>query len=101
MTAPRDCRGDAATRRQILLYALLLVPVSLLLAFAHVVGVIYIAAALLLGGWFVLQAYRLVRDPAHHSPMRLFAYSISYLALLFGAMLVDQIVQSLVHSALL
>lgn len=94
-------RGSAETRRQILLYALVLVPVSLLLALAGVVGLVYVAAALILGGWFVLQAFRLLRDPAHRSPMRLFAYSISYLALLFGAMLVDQLVQNLAHSALL
>jgi len=92
-------RGDAETRRQILLYAVLLVPISLLLLPVHAVGFVYVAAALGLGGWFVVQALRLLRDPARHPPMRLFAYSISYLALLFGAMLIDQILRNLTHLA--
>jgi protoheme IX farnesyltransferase len=92
-------RGGDETRRQILLYAVLLVPVTLLLVPFGGVGLIYLVAALALGGWFVFQALRLLRDPAHRSPMRLFAYSISYLALLFGAILVDQAVQALVHSS--
>jgi protoheme IX farnesyltransferase len=94
-------RGDDETRRQILLYSLILVPVTLLLVPFGVVGAVYTIAALGLGGWFVLQALRLRRDPVNRSPMRLFAYSISYLALLFGAMLVDQLLQSVVHSHML
>jgi protoheme IX farnesyltransferase len=94
-------RGDDETRRQILLYSLILVPVTLLLVPVGVVGAVYGIAALALGGWFVLQALRLRRDPVNRSPMRLFAYSISYLALLFGAMLIDQLLQSLAHSNLL
>jgi heme o synthase len=94
-------RGDAETRRQILLYAILLVPVTLLLIPLHVVGLVYLVAALGLGGCFVLQALGLWRDPAHHSPMRLFAFSISYLALLFGAIVVDQLIQNAVHLSLL
>jgi protoheme IX farnesyltransferase len=90
-------RGDAETRRQILLYAILLVPVTLLLLPFQVVGAIYLVAALGLGASFVWQSARLWRDPAHYSPMRLFAFSISYLALLFAAMVVDQLVQNAVH----
>jgi len=93
--------GDAETRRQIFLYALLLVPVTLLLVPFGGVGLIYAVAAVGLGAWFVLQALRLLRDPVHRSPMRLFAFSISYLALLFGAMVVDQLLRNLVHSGLL
>jgi protoheme IX farnesyltransferase len=91
--------GDAETRRQISIYAILLVPISLLLLPVHAVGLVYLVAALALGGWFVLQALRLQRDPARHPPMRLFAYSISYLALLFGAMLIDQVLRTLTHVA--
>lgn len=60
-------------------------------------GMIYATAALMLGGWFVLQALRLYRNPANEPPMRLFHYSITYLALLFGAMVVDQMAQDLLH----
>jgi heme o synthase len=91
--------GDAETRRQIVFYAVLLLPVSLLLVPVHVVGLTYLICAVALSGWFLIETLKLHRDPAHHSPMRLFAYSISYLALLFGAMVCDQLVQMIAHTA--
>jgi heme o synthase len=94
-------RGDAETRRQIVLYAAVLVPFTLLLIPFGGMGLVYAAAAVALGAWFVLQALRLMRDPDRRPPMRLFAYSISYLALLFGAMVVDQLLRNIVHSGLL
>lgn len=94
-------RGDTETRRQILLYSLLLIPITLLLIPFGGLGLVYAAAAVILGGWFALQALRLLRDPAQRPPMRLFAFSISYLALLFGAMVVDQLLRNLMHSGLL
>lgn len=90
-------RGDDETRKQIFLYSLFLVPVSLLLVPAGVMGPVYLVLAIVLGVWFVLQALRLWRDPAHRSPMRLFAYSITYLALLFAAMVLDQVAQNVLH----
>ena len=90
-------RGDDETRKQIFLYSVLLVPVSLLLVPDGAMGLVYLVLAALLGAWFVLQALRLWRDPEHRSPMRLFAYSITYLALLFGAMVLDQVAQNTLH----
>ncbi len=94
--------GEAATRRQILFYALLLVPVSLLpwavgaTGAAYVVGATgaaYAVAAALLGGVFVLRAWRLARAEAAEAaraPARaLFAWSILYLLLIFAALLID------------
>ncbi len=94
-------RGGAETRRQILIYAILLVPVTLLLIPTGVVGAVYGLTALALGGWFVYQAAQLWRRPERRSPMLLFAYSISYLGLLFAAMVVDQVLKLIVHSRLL
>jgi protoheme IX farnesyltransferase len=94
-------RGEVETRKQILLYSLLLVPFTLLLIPFGGLGLFYAGAAVTLGTWFILQAYRLMRDPDRRPPMRLFAYSISYLALLFGAMVIDQLLRNLVHSGLL
>lgn len=94
-------RGGGETRKQIVLYSVLLVLVTLLLVPAGIVGAIYAASALFLGGWFVLQALRLWRDPLHRSSMQLFAFSIVYLALLFGAMVVDQIARNLAHTSIL
>jgi heme o synthase len=94
-------RGDTETRRQIVLYAAILVPFTLLLIPFGGLGLFYAASAIALGAWFVLQALRLMRDPDRRPPMRLFAYSISYLALLFGAMVVDQLLRNIVHSGML
>ncbi len=93
--------GDAETRRQILLYAILLVPVTLLLIPTGAAGALYGMVALVLGGSFVYQAAQLWRQPERRSPMHLFAYSISYLGLLFAAMVVDEVFRHLTHSRLL
>jgi protoheme IX farnesyltransferase len=94
-------RGDDETRKQILVYAILLVPVTLLLIPTGAAGAVYGLIAVALGAWFVYQALRLWRNPAHRSPLRLFAFSISYLALLFGAMVLDQALKNLIHARLL
>jgi len=83
-------RGDAETARQILLYTLLLVAVSLLLLPAAGMGIIYVVAAVALGIAFIWYALRIRRD-AHdgRAAIRLFRYSISYLTLLFAAVAAD------------
>lgn len=91
-------RGDDETRRQIVIYALLLVPITLLLIPFAGLGLLYAIVATGLGAWFVLQAYRLLRNPESRQPMRLFAFSISYLALLFGAMIIDQLLRNAIHA---
>jgi heme o synthase len=53
-------------------------------------GWIYLAAALGLGGVFVWEAVRLRREATNAAARRLFKYSILYLALLFAAMVLDQ-----------
>ena len=82
-------RGEAETRRQILLYTLLLVAVTLLPFAGALFGGVYLAAALVLGGLFTAGAVRLVRRADRRSALRLYLYSLAYLALLFVAMVVD------------
>jgi protoheme IX farnesyltransferase len=80
--------GTAETTRQILIYSLLLVPISLLpwaLGFANVV---YGAIALVFGGFFLTLAMRLRWSSDRRAPQRLFAFSILYLFVLFAALLV-------------
>lgn len=87
-------RGEAETARQIVLYTLLLVAVSLLLFPAAGMGLIYLVAALLLGGAFVLYALRLMRNVADgRAAIGLFRFSISYLTLLFAAVAVDSLLR--------
>ncbi|MDP9403687.1 MAG: heme o synthase [Actinomycetota bacterium] len=79
------------TARQIVIYTVALWGCSLLFAPVAGMGVLYLVSALLLGAVFLLRAVELLRDATASRAMRLFHYSISYIALLFGAMAVDQL----------
>src|SRR5439155_6463099 len=82
--------GESATRKQILLYAILTVAATLAFVPLGVLGYLYGATALVLGGWFVFLAAKLFVQKDNKTAYRLFAYSIAYLALLFGAMVADR-----------
>ena len=82
-------RGEAETRRQILLYAVLLYAVSQLPFCAGAFGLTYLVASVLLGAVFIYGAWRLLRHPDRRTALRLYLFSLAYLALLFGAMVVD------------
>ncbi len=80
------------TAMQIILYTVLLLSLSLLLAPVAKLGVVYIATAVVAGAVFLALALKLRRDHSERTAMVLFHYSISYVTLLFGAMIVDQFV---------
>jgi heme o synthase len=82
-------RGERETTRQIVLYSLVLVGVTLLPVVWRTMGIVYLAAAVALGGWFLLLAWRLRAEPTPARASGLFHYSLAYLALLFVAMAVD------------
>jgi heme o synthase len=82
-------RGEAETRRQILLYAVLLYAVTQLPFCAGGFGGIYLAASLALGGLFIAGAYVLYRRADRRSALRLYLFSLVYLAALFAAMVAD------------
>ena len=86
--------GPQETKRQILLYSIGLVAVSLLLAVWGDAGLVYLAAAAPLGIGFVYFAFRLLRSASAGASSDLFRYSIVYLALLFGAIALDALVGS-------
>ncbi len=77
------------TAREILAYSVVLVGVSLLLAWVASLGLIYVVAATVLGLGFVGLAVRLWRRATPKAAMQLFSYSITYLTLLFVCMAVD------------
>jgi protoheme IX farnesyltransferase len=83
--------GEKETRRQILLYTLVLLPLTFAPVVLGLVGLFYLLAASLLGGAFLLCAVRVWRaGPAIERPAKqMFAYSILYLFLLFAAMTLD------------
>jgi heme o synthase len=82
-------RGERETRRQILLYTLLLYAVSQLPFCAGEFGGLYLAASMLLGLAFVGGAVMLYRRADRRTALRLYLFSLAYLALLFGAMVAD------------
>ncbi|HEY4688881.1 MAG TPA: heme o synthase [Anaerolineae bacterium] len=81
--------GEAETRRQIWLYSLQLVAVTLLVFAFRLLGWVYLALAVVLNGLFLWLAFRLKRDRDKPAAKRLYKYSQLYLALLFAAMVVD------------
>ena len=85
--------GEAETRRQMLLYTLLLVPASLLPCWLDVAGWLYGAIALLLGLAFVAAAVAVWRAPAgdHRTARAMFRVSLVYLAALFAALPLDRL----------
>ncbi|HXB14673.1 MAG TPA: heme o synthase [Solirubrobacteraceae bacterium] len=82
-------RGEQETRRQIVLYAVLLYAVTQLPFCAGGFGVIYLVASLLLGLGFIAGAVVLFRRADRRSALHLYLYSLAYLALLFSAMVAD------------
>jgi protoheme IX farnesyltransferase len=82
-------RGDDETARQIVWYSLVLVAVTLLPFAWHTAGVLYLAAALVLGAVFLRLAWRLRRETTSTRAGALFRYSLLYLALLFVALAID------------
>ena len=85
-------KGEAETRRQILLYSLLLLAITLVLFVMGTMGYFYLAGAVILGGGLVYLAIRLWRDQSKKWARRLFWYSNMYLAAIFAIMVLDRVI---------
>jgi protoheme IX farnesyltransferase len=83
--------GETETRRQILIYSLILVPLGTAPFFLGFGGMVYAAAAFLMGAMFLILAVRVFRTrigkDAAKAAKELFAYSILYLFILFACLL--------------
>ena len=82
-------KGEPETYRQIELYTLVLVLVTLLMPFANAGGLVLGVTALFLGAAFVVKAFRARRAPTVAAARDVFAYSIVYLFVLFLGMIAD------------
>ena len=82
-------RGEDETRKQILLYSVLLYAVSQLPFSAHGFGLLYLVVSLVLNGVLIGLAVQLRRRKDRASALRLYLYSLVYLAALFAAMVAD------------
>jgi protoheme IX farnesyltransferase len=82
--------GDAYTRLSILLYTILLTLITIVPYLTGMSGVIYLSVALVLDAMFLAYAIRMRRTPGDLLiPMQAFKFSITYLGILFAALLVD------------
>ncbi len=87
--------GEDRTKREIVYYSLILVLASLALYPLHVMGALYFGAAAVLGGVFLLEAWRTWRErDGKLYARRLFRYSLVYLALMCAFMVIDRIIIS-------
>jgi protoheme IX farnesyltransferase len=81
--------GEAFTRQYILLYTVLMVLVTIIPYLSGMSGLIYLAAAIGLGGRFLYYAIKMKSDTSVELPMQVFRFSINYLMFLFMALLID------------
>lgn len=93
--------GETETRRQIFLYTLLLVPLTLTLCLTQKVGFLYIIPAVLLGIEFIRRTARLKSEPPQSDTLawKTFGYSIVYLLALYSFIIADALVNTSAHAA--
>ena len=82
------------TASRIVMYTVVLWALTVLFSPVAGMGHLYLLSALVLGAVFMGLALQLLRNATPAAAMRLFAYSITYITLLFGAMAVDQLLRS-------
>ncbi len=82
--------GPRATKRQMLIYTVLLFPLALAPWMLGIAGPIYGVSAALLGALFILAAVGVWFDSTDRSAKRMFGFSILYLFLLFALLIVDR-----------
>jgi protoheme IX farnesyltransferase len=85
-------KGEAETRRQILLYSVFLMALTLALFVLGIMGYLYLVGAALLGGGLVYYAVRLWREHSKKWARTLFWYSNMYLAAIFALMVLDRVI---------
>jgi protoheme IX farnesyltransferase len=88
-----NVKGIPRTKREIMIYSLVLVGVSLAFFPLHVLGPCYGGCALILGGVFLWDAWKVGGDPTKRYARVLFKYSLLYLALMCAAMVLDRVVR--------
>ena len=85
-------RGETETRKQVLIYTILLVTLSLSMSVFHFAGNVYLISALALGGGLLYAAWRMYRVESNKVAWQMYRYSSMYLMLLFLALVVDALV---------
>ena len=89
--------GIEATKKQIMLYTLVLVAVTILPFVINMSGLVYVAGAIALGIGFINNSLRLYRSEKDEHAMKTFGYSIFYLSALFAFFLADHYLRMLIR----
>jgi heme o synthase len=84
--------GDAATKRQMFIYTLILLPVSVLPTLLGIAGLVYGVGAAVLSGLFIVSAWRVWHSTDRRLARMMFGYSILYLFALFTLLMMDKVV---------
>jgi protoheme IX farnesyltransferase len=85
-------KGEQETRRQIFIYTLELVLLTLLLPIFGLGGAVYFIGAVVLGGWLLSAAWNVRRLEGNKVAWKMYRYSSMYLAFLFLALVIDALV---------
>lgn len=86
--------GKPATKRQMLAYTLILLPVTLIPCVTGIVGWVYGGITTVLGLWFIRHALRVRKSEGDAEPRAMFGFSILYLFAVFLALIVDKLIDS-------
>lgn len=86
-------KGEKETRRQIWLYTLLLVAITILMPLLDLSGTIFLISALVLGLWLISVARRVYKGDGNKIAWKMYRYSSMYLMLIFVALIVDAMIQ--------
>ena len=81
--------GPKSTKRQMLAYTLLLFPAAMAPYFLGAAGPLYLAGSAILGLLFIAASIAVIRDESDTSAKRMFGFSILYLFLIFGLLMID------------
>jgi protoheme IX farnesyltransferase len=87
-----NVRGAAHTKKEIFIYTIVLVAMSLALTPLHVMGLWYLIPAAILGAIFIYDAWRMFSGPTKPMARITFKYSLLYLALMCVAMVADRVI---------
>jgi len=84
-------RGEMETRRQIFIYTIELIAVTLLLPILNLAGVIYLVSSLVLGGALVYAAWTVWKQGGNKVAWRMYKWSSTYLVFIFLAIMIDAV----------
>ena len=86
-------KGERRTKIEMLLYTLVLFPLSLLPAFTGIAGRVYLIGAAILSALFIVCAVRVLFDKTHRTARQMFVYSLFYLTVLLSLLLVEHAIR--------